>query len=98
VREMIVLFACLGVACSILLIPLVRGVLVYQLMKERRELWIKLGSPSPFERDSFMKKYPYKGGREVFAISGPVCKLNLAIYLVLHVIFIVSASIIVFAD
>jgi len=74
----------------------VRWTLVHNLKKKRPDLWQKFGSPKGFERDNFLRKYPYTGGREVYEDADRADRALLIIYALLHAVFLVFSGITLF--
>lgn len=82
----------LAAAISVFLLIPVRSVLVHDLRRKRPDLWLEFGSPSVFERDNVMKKYPYRGGRAFYRVSDRLDRLLLWVYVFLHAAFVFSAG------
>lgn len=73
-----------------------RWILVHNLKKKRPDLWQRFGSPKGFERDNFLRKYPYRGGRAVYEDADRADRALLIIYALLHAVFLVFAGITLF--
>ena len=47
-----------------------RTYLVLELRRNRKDLWTEYGSPWPLERDHLARRYPFRGWKHVFTVSG----------------------------
>lgn len=74
-------------ASAFLLFP-TRWILVRNLKRKMPDLWHGFGSPGKFERDNFLRRYPYRGGREVYRVADRIDRALLLIYALLHATFI----------
>lgn len=79
-------------ASAFLLVP-ARWILVRNLKRKMPDLWHGSGSPGKFERDNFLRRYPYRGGREVYRVADRTDRALLLIYALLHATFISFAGI-----
>lgn len=78
--------------CLIALVP-IRSISVFRLKKYHYGLWVKYGSPHAFQRDLFLKKFPYAGVNEVFKTTGITDKFLIIIYFLLHAVFLILAPV-----
>ena len=93
VRQVKEFYVYLGAALTIFSFIPVRWTLVQNLKKKRPDLWQRFGSPKGFERDNFLRKYPYRGGREVYKDADRADRALLIIYALLHAVFLIFSGI-----
>ncbi|MGF6416860.1 hypothetical protein ABH900_000321 [Stenotrophomonas sp. AN71] len=65
-----------------------RFLLVWELKRNSPKLWESLGGPAILERDHFLSKYPFRGGRRVYKEASGARRLLLVLFWLSFVMYL----------